>query len=523
VRRREFAATVILAGLAGSALTLLLSDTSTGPVTPAPRATPLRIEAPPAPAPAMRPEPVEEPRVLDLFRRLERALLDVRLDLELWRLRRNGWRTFEHAIPEDVAWRGHDFLYEVEAASRKRWFAPAERGAYDRALEAWRRTRQHASRLREDRAFRAGESMLANLALLPAYEGRHLLAHRDPPFLLVYVSELPLSVWDLPEALRTERNEQAVDRRRTFALRVLRRDATVHRAVYDAMRRRFGEALHLEELSAAYGGSPDLPHGVRSFEDGVTLVSVTLADLETARAVTEATSRVTPGFHADSGEVVEVLSGEKEPTQRSWVPWYGREAAAQLVHWFTRQRNRWRKPEPGQLFVDAGVASWLGGVQLDGTGRAAWTGVGGSWLKSMAYMAEELRAQGNEYRLLPVRVLVGATSRHDVRTYGAVVWQLDPETATALYAQQAWALAYFLGRADGPYAEAFTRYLDLVLHREAGWGRAEHAFAEAFRLQGPEDWAALDEAFSAYVREHLLTMDPEPYLRPPPPLATWDR
>ena len=515
MRARNLVILASLAALGGYALALLVQHP---PVESPPPASP--------PPESLRPPPHHpEPRIAWALRRVEAGLLRVRHTLETWWLQAEGWRTFDHVVPEEVAYRAHDFLREVEAALARHWFAPDARAEYDRALLAWRRTQALRGRLREDPAFRAAEHMLANLAHEPALAGRFFVAHSDAPYLHVFASQAPLSVWDLPPEGRTEEARAEVERRRTFALRVLRRNAAVHRTVHDEMKRRYGTALGLGDLGAPYGGRPDLPTGVRSFSDGVTLVSLTLADEATARRDAGPYGDALPwdGFQADSGRVAALPLVQDDAVVAGWASWYGRQAAAQLLYWYTRQRNRWGSPRPELGFVDMGLAAWLGGVQLDPAGRVTWTGISGPRLRDMQAAQRGLREQGTEYRIFPGRTLVGFTSTWEAGAWAVVSWGLAPRVARAAYHEQSWALAQFLGRPDGPYTDAFGRFLGMVLSRETGPGLTQRAFAQAFRLQGEEAWRALDEAFGVHVREHLLTMDAEPYLREPPPLSTWDR
>ncbi len=537
MRGWTLALAVLLAACGGYALALLLHDRPRAPaLLPAPRTEPaesfesapdVKVEQPAVKRGPYRPEP----KVRAFFAAITRGLRDYRRAYEEQSLYGHGWRRFVHEIPEYVTYRGHDFLREVEAAVERHWFAPDERAAYESAQAAWKRVRDHFALLLSDRTYRAAERRLANLAHDPRFEGLHLIAYRgEAPFLLIYAAREPLSVWDLAPSQRTHKARLAIERRRTFARRVLRRNATVHKAVHDKLRGAFGDALALGDLDAPYGGRPDYPHGVRSFADGVTLVSVVFADREAARKPSGHASwfpnRGGSGwqaFHPRSDLLLSLPRTEDDRTAGGFEAWYGSEAAAQLLYWYTRQRNRWRKPAPEQGFVYFGVASWLGAVQFDGEGRAHWTGRVGPWLRDMQTLDRRARRQGNEYKLFPVRRLAGASSAGGIRAWGTEAWQLRPELVMAMYGEQAWALAHFLHRQDGPYREAFARFLGRVLSRETGPGRTERAFADAFRLRGDEDWEVLDAAFGKFLREHLMQVDPAPYLKKSPPLAVWDR
>lgn len=402
-----------------------------------------------------------------------------------------GWHRFDHPLPEALHYRGHAFLRTVEEANAQRWFGPDERPALDGARRAWADTQRHIEVLESDHRYRAADQMLANLAHHPALRGKTLVADAAPPFLVVYPADP-----GLPTAAQRPIAERLADEARVLA--------DVHRRLYDG----YGDRLGLEDLSAPYGGRPDLPLAYRSYPDGVVLAAIIPPDEAFAAALLQEGQgrgplrlpRLSPGRRD-----LLVLAPEPNPEATAVM------GAKQLLLALTRQRSRWGEAKPGFAAVHDGFARWLA-VDEDG-GRLVSPEARPAHRASMRALARALADADRPYPLIPLRQLVAFGSVAEAvqaLQRMELSGRLPRRLLVSTLFDQSWALATFLHEAeDGRWRDAFLETVRAGLNRELGRGGLNEAvFARAFALDtastSASDWKALEAAWERFVRKELL-------------------
>jgi hypothetical protein len=443
-----------------------------------------------------------------------------------------GHVEFPHRIPEWIHARVLPFLREVERASAKRWFGPDEQDAYQRALRAWEETQTHMRRLQGDPAYRAAVQAYATLHHDRTLASAHLAVQFDPPYVVVYVDREPLTIYDLPATAGAE-EERAMAARAAAAEAVLREKARILSQVYDEFLRRYAEPFDLRPLTDAFGGRPDYPMGVRSFNDGVPLVVLVAADQETFAAMIDAGGRVPPSgrtpslvatglFTPRTGRIQLPRSSPDPAARRFEIDQTAALAVSQLVHWFTRQRNHWAMPRFSQGFFSTGFPEWFGAVVMDPDRNLRFTGLNVQRLDDMQRMASALERQDRTYPIFPLERLLSFGDYGSVAQWGVSESGMPAPAVLSMFFQQSWALVYFLHEhEDGAYRDGLERFLDAVLSRETGLNQTRAVFERAFGMEKPEDFQALEFAFQRFVREDLLKRDLGPYRYDPPALENW--
>jgi len=189
-----------------------------------------------------------------------------------------------------------------------------------------------------------------------------------------------------------------------------------------------------------------------------------------------------------------------------------------LQYWFTRQRNRWRQPLPGQTFFKEGIAEFIGSVQLQPDWTLKFLGINVPRLQGMQAMARRLKERGGKYELFPVEKLVGFTSYFEAKSWGNQSWGISHDEVMGMFYQQSWAFVYFLNTyKNGKYKKKFLEFFNLVLHRETGGETGDKAFRTAFRIRDDDDWEDLNDEFHEYIREELMKLDTSKFTYTPPP------
>lgn len=428
-----------------------------------------------------------------------------------------GYKEFPHEIPEDIAFRDYPYLTAVQAAFNKHWFAPDEEEEYQLAMNAWAETKEHVQKLINDHRFRAADEIRANLKKDKFFKDYSYAARWAEPYLICYSSKERLSEYELlsiPDKDERRLRLKELAKRKAGFEKILDEKAAMFQQLYKEFMRRYEKSLKLKDLMGEYGGRPDYEIGIRSFTNGVPLVVWIFDNRE---AFDEYHSKVTKqpmhsgvaGYFSPMTTYVYLYDEADNPANRVFeINKNVHEGTHQLEFWFTRQRNNWRKPIPGQDWFGEGIAEYIGSVQLQPDRKLKFIGVNVPRLKNMQMIAKALEKQNNEYKLFPVDKLVGFSSYGEVQSWGASTWQLNPGMVLGMFYQQSWAFTYFLNQYEnGKYKERFEKFFDLVLHREVGYSKGDQAFKEAFRIRDEDDWEDLNDEFHEYVRDVLLKMN----------------
>ena len=268
----------------------------------------------------------------------------------------------------------------------------------------------------------------------------------------------------------------------------------------------------IEELDLAkeFGGRPDMPPGVRSFRDGVPLVVWIFEKpgrFGQDRAGAYPPLRFARGyFDARTGWVI--TSDDDDSPEEKLAANYSLlgYVTHQLVHWFSRQRHRWRKPLGSGDFFYQGFSRWMGGAVVSADGTIDFARTNRFEIREMRRMAKLLEEEGQQYRLFPLKTLV-SSSYYAAGSHASLLWDVDPEHGSNMFSQQSWAFIRFLNeQGEGRYRESFLRLFDRVLDGRDATARAT-SVAEAMRLRRNENWNRLEEAFFSYVASDLLEGD----------------
>src|SRR5262245_46204954 len=185
-----------------------------------------------------------------------------------------GDAEFSHEVPEIVAFRGHDFVRVVEAASRKRWFPRADRDAFLAASRAWARLVAHARLLESDRVYRALDGVRAEVDQDEDLRDYVWDAMDASPFVVFWTDGTRIDRAGLDTLAPSQRDDllaAAAVRKKSWH-RALAEKAAILTRVYAELLRRYGEAADLRDLMAEWGGRPDYPPSKRSFRDGYPIL-----------------------------------------------------------------------------------------------------------------------------------------------------------------------------------------------------------------------------------------------------------
>lgn len=438
-----------------------------------------------------------------------------------------GYKHFSYEIPGDLSFRDFPYMRAVEAASQREWFSPDEDDAYQIALEAQKQTEDHYQKMIDDRSFRAGVQARALLAQDQYFREYNYATRWAEPYLICYASaQERMSKFDLlsiaDPAERRRKMDELEQRRKQFES-VLDEKAKIFTQLYKYFLDRYGERLNLKHLMEEYGGRPDYPVGVRTMADGLPLIVWIFDSKESfnefhTKIKQEPIPHNVAGYFSPQTGYVYLYDEGTNPDNRVFeINKNVHEGVHQLEYWFTRQRNKWRKPPPGQDFFGEGIAEYTGSVQMGDDQTLKFIGVNVPRLKSMQRNRQELEARGSSYRIFPIERLTGFTTYGEVQGWGAQEWKLHPDFVLGTFYEQSWAFVYFLNEyKNGAYKDRFLTFFDLVLHAETGISKGSQAFREAFRIRDDEDWEDLDREFQKFVSEDLMKRNPAQYdYRPP--------
>ncbi|MDA1193781.1 MAG: hypothetical protein O2894_01215, partial [Planctomycetota bacterium] len=428
-----------------------------------------------------------------------------------------GYKEFPHEIPEDIANREYPYLKAVTAAYNQHWYGPDETQEYEIAMRAWKDTQEHYDRLLNDHTFRAADSIRANIAKDKFFKDYNYAARWASPYLICYASTDRLSEFDLlsiqdKDERRLKIKELA--KKREEYERILDEKELIFTQLYQEFYARYKDTLSLKPLMEEYGGRADYPLGVRSFQNGCPLVVWIFDSKESFNEYhTKVSETMIPhnvaGYFSPQTTYVYLYDETSGAGDRVFeINKNVHEGTHQLEFWFTRQRNRWRKPLPGQDWFGEGIAEYLGSVKMDGAGKLEFTGINVPRLKSMQAGARNLEGQGQKYPKFPINRLVSFNSYGEVQQWGSTEWSLRPDLVLLMFYEQSWAFTYFLNNYEnGKYKERFEKFFDLVLLRETGASTGASAFKEAFRIRDEDDWEDINDEFHEYLDKVVMKMD----------------
>jgi hypothetical protein len=438
-----------------------------------------------------------------------------------------GYMDFPHEVPEDISFRRYPYLTAVEAAYNRRWFAPDEKEEYETAMKAWKETLEHKEKLVNDHRFRAADQIRANISRDKNFKDYNYAARWSDPHLICYASKDRISEYDLLSI--TDKEERKAKRASILAKQkefeqVLDEKQAIFSGLYKFFMDEYKEPLNLKPLMDEWGGRPDYPGNVRSYRDGAPVV-VWIFDSRAAfdeyhqKVAKEMIPHNVAGYFSPQSTYVFLYDeGDKSSNRTFEINKNVHEGMHQLEFWFTRQRNRWSKPLPGQDFFGEGIAEYIGAVQLQPDHTLKFLGVNVPRLKNMQDLAKGLDKRGGKYELFPVDKLVGFTSYGEVQNWGSQAWGLSRDMVLGMFYQQSWAFVYFMNQyKNGKYKDKFLTYFNLVLHKETGGNEGDAAFREAFRIRDEDDWEDINDEFHEYVRDVLMKLDTSKYEYTPPP------
>lgn len=433
-----------------------------------------------------------------------------------------GFTKFDFEVPEAITqMKGYDFIAAVEEARRKRWLEDDE---LPLALRAKEQTERHAKLLMEDRVYRAGDNIWANILKEPLLKNYNFSTRWVAPHMICYSSKDKLSELDLLAIKSKKERKEKVDemrKKREHLEPLLDEKAEIYSQLYKEWNRRFQEQLGLKDLAAEYGGRPDYPQGVRSFQDGVPLVVWIFDTHDAFKDYNKSKGWEIPdgvrGYFQWSDQWIYLFDEGNQGDERVFeIGKNLHEGTHQLESWFTRQLNKWKVPQFTQTWFGEGMAEYFGSHKMTADGKIEFIGVNVSRLQGAQNLANELKKQGKEYPFATISDMMEWTSYAEAATY-AQKKGLNPGWGQELYIyQQGWMIFYMcMDGLEGKYRDKMLAYVKSVLQREEG----KAPFARCFKLRDEEDWEALQKDFETFGKQ-MLALDLAKYKYTPPKRAS---
>lgn len=466
----------------------------------------------------VREPPLRDHQLRDNLRRIlaldmeEHWLWDVLRDVLQTNLRAMAryttLRLFEHEIPSDLAYRDYPFIRAVEEAQKKRVFGPDEVEAYEIAKKAWAATLWHYRKLVDDPTYRLGDDTKGSVATHPRFRDYHFASAWEAPFLVCAMTGRradPFFADPLEQRMYLRRVSNG---ERALMPRVRERVVQLRR-LYEEFLLRYAKPLGLTSLTDEWGGRPDLPVGVRSFQDGVPLVTWVFPDRKSWRAYHRDRDEIPAGIKVGyfkpgkSGDGWIFFCDEAVESKAEATELFLKLGTYQIVHWFRRQQNRWQIPPASQDFFDAGFARWLASVTVDGKGEIQFQDTSTLQRAEIKKTLEHLVQQDQAY-LFPLRELVRFSSYRAVQQWGAETWGFHPAVALSMFYHQSYAFIRFLNvHEGGRYKPAFLRFFRWYLQNET-WEAAWDQLVQALNLPDDPKLESLERTFHAHIRDDLL-------------------
>ena len=436
-----------------------------------------------------------------------------------------GYMKFDYTVDYDIEDHDMDYIRGAVAASKRKWFPPEDKEAYEQAMEAKEKTEAHLERYTNDRLFRLGIETRNEIANNSEFKEYHFASEWIAPFMVCYASKERVSEYDLlsiEDPAERKAKAEELRRKRKEWEPFLKEKATILKDLYDEWMRRFAKPLRLNDLHAKFGGRPDLKQGKVSFRDGCPLVVWIFADKAAFDDYHKKEKvNLPPGvagyFSPKTGWVYLFDEEDSKEARRFEVNKNVHEGVHQLEYWFTRQRLEWGYPPFGQDFFGEGIAEWLGAVKMNGARKLEYIDVNLTRLSSMHMTKKVFKDQlQKDYPIFPLENLTSFGSYAQAQNWGAAKWGVPQGQVMGIFYEQSWAAVYFLTEyEDGKYRDRFNKMFDLILHGFGGV-KTGQAFREAFGIEDEEDWEEIEEEWTEYINDVLMKMPTAPYEYDPP-------
>lgn len=419
-----------------------------------------------------------------------------------------GYVEFKHTMPEEISQtKGRPFLAAFEAANNTRWLKDDEEKRL--AQEALKETQEHARRLREDRVYRAGDDIWNNILQDKLFKDQNFAVRWSAPHLICYASKDRLSELDLLSMSRSERKakrEELAAKRAQYEP-LLDEKVAIYTQLYTEWNKRFKDALGLQDLTAEYGGRPDLVEKKRaSFQGGVPLVVWIFDSHDSFKEFHKVKGMNLPdgvgGYFEWSTAWIYLFDERNEGDARIFeIAKNLHEGTHQLDHWFGMQMNDWRPNKKfTQSWIGEGLAEYFGAHKVKEDGILEFTGRNYTRLSEAKQMAKALKSQGKEY---PVAKLEAMASwiRYDEATQYGISLGLDPRWGQNMFIYQQGSMLFemCMDGLNGKYRDKLMAYLKSCMLREEG----SEPFRRCFKIRDEDDWEVLQKDFDAYVKQML--------------------
>ncbi len=436
-----------------------------------------------------------------------------------------GYMKFDYEVNIDIEDHDMDYIRGALAASKRKWFPPEDKEAYQQALEAKRKTELHEERYGNERLFRLGIDTRNDIATNSEFKEYHFASEWKAPFMVCYASKERVSEYDLlsiEDPAERKAKAEELRRKRKAWEPFLKEKATILKDLYDEWLNRFKEPLRLKDLASAYGGRDDLKPGKRSYTDGCPLVVWIFSDKAAfddyhKKEGVDLPPGVAGYFSPKTGWVYLFDEEDSKEARRFEVNKNVHEGVHQLEYWFTRQRLEWGYPPHGQDFFGEGIAEWLGAVKMGADRKLEYIDVNLTRLSSMKQTQRIFKEQyKKDYPIFPLENLSSFGSYAQAQNWGAAKWGVSQQFVMGIFYEQSWAAVYFLTEYEnGKYRKRFDKMFDLILHGFGG-RKTGQAFREAFGIEDEEDWEEIEEEWTDYINDVLLKMPTAPYKYDPP-------
>jgi hypothetical protein len=408
----------------------------------------------------------------------------------------------------------------VEEYRRRRWLQDEDEIRL--ANEAKKQTEEHATRLLEDRVYRAGDSIRANLLQKKGYKDYNFAVRWAAPHLICYTSKDSLSDFDIAairdKKERKQRLQELAEKRKHWEP-ILDEKEKIYSQLYVEFNKKFREACNLGDLAAEYGGRPDYKPGVKSFNDGCPAVVWIFDNKDSWKKYHEEQNIAIPSFAAGyfNGETEFVYlydEGTDGDDRIFEISKNLHEGTHQLHHFFARQLNNWRQLNISQSWIGEGLAEYFGAHKMKPDGTIEFTQLNFSRMREAQEMAKGYASltPPQEYPIAEIKEMVTWTSYSQAGEY-ANQRKLNPGHGMPLFIYQQGAMLLYmcLDGLGGKYKDQIGKYFKMVLMQEEG----QEPFRRAFNIRDDDEWEPLQQDFEAFVKE-ILKKDLSSYRYTPP-------
>lgn len=431
-----------------------------------------------------------------------------------------GYVKFDFQTPEEITEsRGLDFVQAAEDMRKKRWLQDEDDIRI--ANDAKKKALEHARLLREDRVYRAGNDIWANMLKSDNFKDSkgvpYNFAHRwAAPHLICYssqdaVSEFQLlSITDKKE--RKKKLAELAEKRKQFEP-LLDEKERIYRALNTQLLAKFGDLFGVKNLADEWGGRPDYKVGVRSFQDGCPVVVWIFDSHDSFNKYHEEKKIGIPpgvaGYFNQQTEMIYLFDEGNEGDARIFeVAKNLHEGTHQLHYFFARQINKWAHVPFSQSWIGEGLSEYFGAHKIADDGTVDFIGLNYSRLKEAQEIAAQFKAQNKEYPIVDLKEMVSWKRYSEAVDYAGKIGLQNPGMGHLLFIyEQGWAFFYMcMDNLDGKYRKQLSDYFRMVLNKEEG----QDVFRRAFKIKDDDEWEPLQKEFATFMKG-LLTKDLAPY------------